>query len=57
MVSDVGSSLESQVIRGSTDEIEIRLVLKLYLCGHDGPFERAEFVETGGRIERSGLAD
>ena len=60
MVFDVGSSLESRVVRGSTDKIEARFVLKPDLCGHDGPSEKAEFVGAEGRIERpisKGLVD
>ena len=57
--ADVGSSLKSRVMRGSTDETEARLVLK---PDHhrDGPFEKAEFAGAEGRIERptsKGLVD
>ena len=47
-------------MRGSTDKIEARLILKPDLCGHNGPFEKAEFVGAEGRIERpipKGLLD
>jgi len=41
-------------MRVFTDEIEGRLVLKLDLCGRDGPFEKAEFVGTRhSRMEKS----
>jgi len=39
-------------MRGSTDKIEARLVLKPDPCSRDGPFEKAEFVGAEGRIER-----
>ena len=57
---DVGSSLKSRVMRGSTDETEARLVLKLDRRRRDGPFEKAEFAGAEGRVERptsKGLMD
>ena len=39
-------------MRGSIDETEARLVLKLDLRGRDGQFEKAEFAGAEGRIER-----
>jgi len=48
VVSDVGSSLESRAVRGSTDEIKAHLIPELDLCGRDGPSEKAEFVGAEG---------
>ena len=50
--ADVGSSLKSRVMRGSIDETEARLVLKLDLRGRDGQFEKAKFAGAEDRIER-----
>jgi len=49
---DVGSSLKSRVMHGSTDEIEAHPILKPDLYDHDGPFEKAEFGGADGQIER-----
>lgn len=50
-VSEMGSFRESGVVRESTDEIEVCLVLKPDLCGRDGPLEKAE-LGVKGRAER-----